>query len=295
MINVGFCIAYDWNLLRYSLPLIYKEADRICFSVDKDKISWSGNRYNWDEEGFRTLIDEFDTEGKITVLEEDYHLSELSPMENEVRQRNLIAKFIGTKGWHIQLDTDEYFIDFPGFVKYLKSKHFSRPVNICCPWITLFKKVDQGYLWIKNDDLDNQDIIAIATNSPEYQFGRRNGNFNIVTNYTLLHQSWARESDEIAEKLKNWGHTNDFELQNYFNFWKTLTEDNYQQIRDFHPIQEQRWQKLEFQEGRTIPYLINTFRENPPIIFPRFKLWLLNSIWISRARKLLNIMLRKIK
>lgn len=295
LIKVGFCIAYDWDLLRYSIPQIYEDADYICLSIDIDRTSWALNSFSFDEIKFRELLSQLDPAGKIHVYEDNFHLPELSPMQNEVRQRNKMAEYMGNGGWHIQLDTDEYFIDFAGFVKYLKSKNFSRPVNICCPLITLFKKVDLGYLWIKNNGFYNQDTIAIATNSPNYQFGRRNGNFNILTNYPIVHQSWARDENEISEKINNWGHATDFDVKKYFEFWKNLTELNYHNICNLHPIDADKWQNISFQKADTIPTLFDVFKEKKPIDFPMLKLWVNNSIWISRAKKLAELILSKKK
>src|SRR5690349_14979672 len=98
-IKVGFCVAYDWYLLEYALPLIYADATVIGLSIDQDRISWSGNAYPFDEAGFKALITKLDPEKKIRVLEENYHLPDLTPMQNEVRQRNLMAKHLGEGGW----------------------------------------------------------------------------------------------------------------------------------------------------------------------------------------------------
>src|SRR3954466_6496597 len=120
MIKVGYCVAYDWKLLNFSVPQIYENSDLICISIDRERRSWSGKSFSWDQAAFEEMIDKIDTKRKIKIFEEDFSLPALSPMENEVRQRTMIAEFMGNDGWHIQLDTDEYFLDFFGFTKYLK-------------------------------------------------------------------------------------------------------------------------------------------------------------------------------
>src|SRR5687767_11009070 len=104
MIKVGYCVAYDWNLLNFSLPQVYDHADVICLSVDINRQSWSGKPFSWHEEGFRSMIRELDYAQKIKVYEEAFYDPQLLPMDNEVRQRNKIASFLGEGGWHIQLD-----------------------------------------------------------------------------------------------------------------------------------------------------------------------------------------------
>ena len=48
-IKVGYCVAYDWDLLAYSLPLVYDYADKICLSIDIDYTSWGGTPFSFDE------------------------------------------------------------------------------------------------------------------------------------------------------------------------------------------------------------------------------------------------------
>jgi hypothetical protein len=33
-------------------------------------------------------------------------------MECDTRERNMLAKYMGEGGWHVQIDADEYFADF---------------------------------------------------------------------------------------------------------------------------------------------------------------------------------------
>src|SRR4051812_40490040 len=120
-IKVGFCVAYDWYLLKNALPSIYASADLICLSIDSDRISWSGHPFAFDDDAFRAFVAEIDVQRKIVVFEDRFCIEGLTPMQNEVRQRNLVAAFVGMDGWHIQLDCDEYFLDFEQFVRYLRS------------------------------------------------------------------------------------------------------------------------------------------------------------------------------
>ena len=64
-IKVGFCVAYDWELLRHSLPLVYADADIICLSIDKKRRSWAGASYQWNSESFQNFIQSIDTKKKI--------------------------------------------------------------------------------------------------------------------------------------------------------------------------------------------------------------------------------------
>lgn len=285
-IKIGFCVAYDWQLLEYALPLVYESADTICLSIDKDKISWGRERFTFDETAFHAFISRIDSKKKITILEEDFHQPNLTPMQNEVRQRNRMAEFMGKGGWHIQLDCDEYFLEFEKFVKYLVDLRTGRKrkSNINCALITLFKKIDERFYFVLPTP-KSIEFIQIATKEPVYENGRRNGNFNIYTNFTILHQSWARNEDEVKNKLKNWGHKTDFDTEIYFNKWKSLNTNNFHEYKNFHPIQPDVWPSLGFTNARNELDLIH----NPPSIdFPYSKWDLLfkNSRSIGRLRSL---------
>jgi hypothetical protein len=287
-IKVGFCVAYDWQLLRKSLPMIYHLADLICLSIDKDRISWSGNSFEFDEISFRRLVEEIDVQNKILIYEDNFYLPSLTPMQNEVRQRSLLAKHMKDGGWFIQLDSDEYFIAFEKFVGYLKSLTLNKiaKVNVCCAWITLFKKVPRGFLYVNPKHAKKLEFIQVATRAPNYEYGRRNGNFNIHTNFRLLHQSWARSEQEVKNKIDNWGHSRDFDSHSYFKFWQSLNAENYQEAKNFHFLIPEIWPALEFAEGEDVLSVI----DEPNLMrFPRLTTmdrFFKNSKFFSRLRVL---------
>jgi len=287
-IKVGFCVAYDWYLLQHSIPLIYEQADIICLSVDAERKSWAGNPFSWDEAGFRALVKQLDPQGKIDVYEDDFHLPGLAPMQNEVRQRKMIAERMGAGGWHIQLDTDEFFINFAGFVQHLHSLRPKRQLNVVCPWITLYKQDTEGFYYVKPTTLENTEFIQIATLWPHYEYGRRNGYFNIYTDFAILHLSWARSKEEIWEKLNNWGHKNDFDVPQYFKRWESLDTANYREYRDFHHIQPAIWPQLGFIKAVSVEELMAKAKTEQLLPLSAAKLRLKNSIWVSRLKKILK-------
>lgn len=286
-INIGFCVAYDWEFLKNSLPLVYADADRICLSIDKDRISWSGQVYEFDNDAFYAFVRKIDHRGIIEIYEDDFHQPSLTAMQNEVRQRNLIAARLGKGGWHIQLDTDEYFVDFRGFTNFLKRFRSNRIVNICCPWYTMFKQTDNGWFFIR-EKANEPEYIPVATKHPHYDYGRRNGYFNIKTPFVLLHQSWARREEEIRQKISNWGHKDDFDVSSYFLRWKHLDKSNYRDYHNFHPIEPSNWSSLDLRPGNDLNQLLLELRSNPPFLISARSLRRHNSIWRSRLRSLLS-------
>lgn len=282
-IKIGFCVAYDWYLLKNTLPPIYKAADLICLSVDRNRVSWSGKQFVFDEAGFRSFISELDVDGKIKIHEDKFYVASQTPMQNEVRQRNMIAVFMKEGGWHIQLDCDEYFSEFDAFVGYLKGlRHRSYRFNVCCSLRTLFKRVNGGYLIVLPGSVKQVEFIQVATRTPHYEYGRRNGEFNIFAHFSLLHQSWARDASEIQQKIESWGHTNDFDVLEFVRFWNGLDEANYESIRNFHPIQPDQWSSLALAPADSMGDISRLIDEKGYPAHSKFQLLVMN--WRFRAR-----------
>ena len=286
-IKVGFCVAYDWEFLRISLPLIYPYADKVCLSIDKERMSWTKQKFTINDAAFYAFVKEIDTRDIIDIYEDDFHQPDLTPMENEVRQRKLISSRLGISGWHLQLDTDEFFVDFEGFVAYLKQYKSNKQVNITCPWYTMYKQVKNGCLFISEDEKELE-FIPIATRFPHYDFGRRNGYFNIKTPFVILHQSWARSEEEILQKISNWGHKEDFDVMQYYKRWQSLNESNFKDYTNFHPIHPEIWKRLEMKEGKDIPAMVAYLKINPPFKIDYRKLSKENSVWRSRIKHYFN-------
>lgn len=244
MIKVGYLISYDFDLIFKSLPTIYDQVDTIYFAVDKNCQTWSGNTFEIPE-SFFDKISAFDIDQKIVVYKDNFYIPELSPMENEVRERNLLLNKMG-KGWLIQLDVDEYFCNFSAFANQLKKKqyllHFNWlfPVTLSGNWVTLFRKVDEGYLVVANKNPFN-----FLTNIPRYTAARKNKwQYCYNTRINCFHQSWARDEQEIKNKIDNWGHKNDFDTKRFFEFWKNVDTSNYKNVENFHPLETSLWQSL---------------------------------------------------
>ncbi|MGD1842044.1 MAG: hypothetical protein ACFB0B_14285 [Thermonemataceae bacterium] len=284
-IKVGFLVSYDWYLLYNALPQVYDQADCIYLALDKKRLTWSGNHFNFDEVGFQQMLNKLDTKNKIKVYEDDFYQHHLTPMQCEVRERNLLAKALGEGGWHIQLDADEYFLNFDAFVSYIRQlSSQQKPFNVCVSLINLFKKVEKGYLHVALSD-KQQELVQVATTLPHYDYGRKNGYFNHISPFFMLHDTWARSPEEVWQKISNWGHKADFDTEHYFNFWKGINQYNYQSVENFHPIRPSTWQKLALLEGDTIDEVIERI---PSLTYPlsKFQLYLKNNRNLARLKSL---------
>ena len=150
-INVGFLVAYDYDLLRISIPSVYEHADKIVLALDINLNTWSGNKFDVDDSFFK-WIKEFDKDSKIEVFKEDFYIASNTAMQNETRERNLLASKMG-EGYCLQLDADEFVLDFKSLTEYLKkneSKISNNKIQICGYLTDIYKKVDGGYLFVND-------------------------------------------------------------------------------------------------------------------------------------------------
>lgn len=257
-IKIGVLISYDYKYFKHSLPRYYEHADKIVLAIDKDRKTWAGIDFTI-ENSFFDWIKRYDTGSKIEYYQDNFHLPELTTLENDSRERTMLGKFMGEGGWHIQVDADEYFIDFAEFVKELKrieEKH-AKDITIWLRWVTLFKKCENGYLYINNNE-----AFPVATTQPEYIAARVTRlEEKIIINQKVVHQSWARNEKEIWNKMNSWGHNLDFHPESYYNLWRSIDENNYKCIRNFHPLTPQTWPSLEMIPATHINELILQLKE----------------------------------
>jgi hypothetical protein len=267
-IKIGYLISYDYSYLMTSLEAVYKYADEIVLCYDKNFQTWSGNTFVIPNAFFES-IQKFDKKNKIKFYKDTFFFEEnlQNPMKSETIQRNKLGEFMGIGGWHIQLDVDEYVYDFKKMIDFLKESEFllenpeKNPFSIIAELVVLFKKDENGFYVIK----PTNEKFYFATNNPKYIRARQTSWTCILTKHKIIHQSWAREEDEIKQKLDNWGHKKDFDGEKYFNVWKNINNDNYRNLIDFHPVEPKVWHKLEFYNFKNIKLLL----KKSPKLFPQ--------------------------
>lgn len=266
IVKVGYLISYDYEYLRYSLPLVYdnKNVNEIILVIDKDRLTWSGNKFEIPDDFFK-WIKEIDVEHKIKILEDSFCNTALSPMINETVERNYLYSKMGNCDWYIQLDCDEYFVDFDSFINelekiYLDKNKVLNQISVTVRFANLFKKIEKGFLVIS----PIKENCWVATSNPICYYGRVNeDNEKIELDTILVHQSWARDETEIYQKITNWGHKNDFNSESYFKLWQSLDEHNYKYIQNFHPLKNNDgiWKELKLLSIENIDALLQ-FNEN---------------------------------
>ncbi len=274
MINVGYLISYDFELVFLSIKQIYENVDKIFLALDKERKTWSGNSF-FIPDSFFLEIKRIDTQHKIEIYEETFFISSNLPMENETRERNMLAKKMGN-GWCVQLDADEYVYDFKSVKSFLDRNNYLlknveiTPVQIQGNLITVFKILEDGILYIENNEGFN-----FITNFPNYSIARNIKHTTPhLSNIKVIHQSWGRKKEEVLTKIKNWGHKNDFDTAKFYEFWDNLNSSNYQKYKNFHPLTPNQWDKLKFSPINSMEeFLIDYSKRNNQHItsFPFFK------------------------
>ncbi|OQC56579.1 MAG: hypothetical protein BWX54_01380 [Verrucomicrobia bacterium ADurb.Bin018] len=267
-IKVGMLVSFDYPYVFHSLPLLYEHADRITLAIDHECRSWTGLKFNI-ADSFWSWLRNLDSQKKIDVYRDDFYRPELDAMSNDTRERNMLAQHMGPGGWHVQVDSDEYFLDFAAFVRFLKqharwTSSGSAPIDIGAFWIPLFRQTSDGFLYVQNA----HESFPLATNRPEYKGARGSDHYVRYTPFCVFHQTWARTEAEIWTKLKNWSHTADFDIQSYFNLWKSIDRHTYRYIRNFHPLIPAVWPQLAWGPGKDIPEFIENYRRQSPLTVP---------------------------
>lgn len=244
-IHVGFLLSYDYDLLKLSLPPVYKTADRIFLAVDKELRTWKGQKFTIETE-FYNWLKEFDIDNKIEIYEDDFYRPELSTLENDTRERTMLSQKMGIGNWLIQVDSDEYFIDFEKFVHDLRKydSYLDHPeknkIQIFAFWLIIYKYTENGILYI-----DKPQKSVFATNYPNYKNARRTNERVIYLDSLVLHESVARSEEQLRFKLENWSHNVDVN-KDFLNKWISVNENNYQEMTDFYYIEPERWKKLSY-------------------------------------------------
>lgn len=251
-IQVGFLMSYDYEMLKKAIPPVYSAADSIFIGLDEKNYTWSGEKIEIDP-AFFDWLHKIDVDQKITIYRNNFYVPELTAMKNEVRERKMLALEMGLGNWIIQVDCDEYFLNFEGFVSDLrKYDHLlndpeDRPVQIAAFLLVLYKYVDGGILYV--DKVRRQ---MMATNYPEYKVGRNTKQRVIYTKNLLLHESVSRSEEEIITKFRNWGHREETNLEKFLEKWRVVNSENFTEYQNFFYLEPEKWKNLNFVKGNSM-------------------------------------------
>lgn len=242
-IHVGFLLSYDYEKLKLSLPPIYKAADKIYIAIDQNLNTWSGNKFCIDDSFFEWLS-EIDTEKKIEIYRGDFYVSGLTGIQMDTRERYMLGMKMGIGNWIIQIDSDEIFVDFEGFVKQLRKydSYLDNPKNkrvlIAGFHVNIYKYLDDSILYV-----NEATKFYVATNYPNYKLAKNTKERTIYLNSYVLHEGLSRSEKELEYKLNNWSHKEDVN-STFLEKWKMADKDNYKNIKDVFYLDSTTWKSL---------------------------------------------------
>ncbi|HET8810361.1 MAG TPA: hypothetical protein VFM65_08875 [Flavobacteriaceae bacterium] len=271
-IHVGFLMSYDYEKLKLSIPPVYATADAIFIALDKDLRTWSGQKFQVDPTFFQ-WVEEMDVDKKITFYRDDFYDPAISAIENDNRERHMLSLKMGIGNWLVQVDADEYFLNFDDFVDDLRKhdRFLENPektkVQFAGYLLNLYKYVDGGVLYI-----DKASRGVLATNFPNYKVARNTRQRIIYTKTILLHECVSRSEEAILQKFENWGHKHQIDLEGFMEKWRKVNKSNYQNYRDFFYIEPEKWKKLGFVEGNSIEE-VNKNLDYSKIMPSNFYVW----------------------
>jgi hypothetical protein len=242
-IHVGFLLSYDYDKLKVSIPPVYKEADRIFIAIDENLTTWSGNKFEIKPQFFEWL-EKFDIDKKIEIYRDNFYVPNLTGIQMDTRERHLLSLKMGIGNWLVQVDSDEYFLDFAKYVKELRKYDSyldnpqAHPIQISGYHIDIYKYLEDGLLYVKNTCK-----VLLATNYPNYKYARQTRERIVYVDAYTLHESLSRSLDELEYKLKNWSHREDVN-PTFLEKWKKANKDNYNEIKDVFYLNPKQWKDL---------------------------------------------------
>lgn len=271
-IQVGFLMSYDYELLKKSIPPVYEHADTIFLALDHKKRTWSGNLFEIDD-SFYQWLKEIDVQNKIVIYEDDFYVPSITGMQNDTRERHMLANKMGLGNWIIQVDSDEIFIDFPKFIKKLREydsylvnpeKH---PIQFAGFHINVYKYLEEGMLFINKPTK-----LLLATNYPNYRYAKNTKSRIVYDDTYILHEGLARTEEELLLKLDNWSHKHDVN-PNFLEKWRMANKDNYQNIKDVFYLDAHIWPELGYFPTSDLNEIKKMVYSDPKMAVSKFKLW----------------------
>jgi hypothetical protein len=221
-------IAYDYKYSLASILSYYEIADEIFLAIDKERISWSKNKYDFDETYFNE-IKLIDKDKKIIILEDNFHSSD-SPIQNDTNERNFITTFAKKGNFIIGIDSDEILLNSKQFQNWMSIVNTKD--DISCFMSTVYKVFDNKILVTCP-----KESVRIGTNLiNSYKNCRFTQKKSLMSPLNILHFSWGRVRKDMIEKLHNFGHSKDFNIEEYMKIWDSVSLENYTEKKNLHPL-----------------------------------------------------------
>jgi hypothetical protein len=231
-------LAYDYRYAFDAIRSYYDIADEIILGLDCDRLSLRRQPFAIDMNEVAAFISQIDRNKKIRLIEENFH-SDDHPMGNETLERCMLSLQCAQGNWVVQIDSDEILMNGPEFRRWILAA--SPDHTYQAKWINVFKSFGDKALMIDPPT----ELTPVATKlRGQYARARVTRQPVALSPLNMLHFSWGRTPDELMQKLRNWSHSLDFNVDTFFKMWQSIDLQNYQSFHNFHPIDGPTWQNL---------------------------------------------------
>ncbi|MGD9681656.1 MAG: hypothetical protein AB7W16_10765 [Candidatus Obscuribacterales bacterium] len=234
-------LAYDIAYFEESVRSYVDIVDEVVIGLDENRETWSGGTFELDSEITGKLLGVSD---KVRIIQDQFYMPGLSPMENDTRERNFLSSHIEGADWLLSVDSDELLMNAQDLDEFL---HAQKDKSSCVlgNWVSVYKELDDSYLVVGKDGEIFLHPTPIVTAVPEIFINARwTTQSNIMSPAILLHFTWARSEAELRRKLANWSHSSDFSIEHHFDLWVNADGNNYKTYKDFHPLTADAWPGL---------------------------------------------------
>jgi len=222
----------------------YPHVDRIYIAYSVKPWGYNPNaRINYTNSFDLNIIRNSKFIDKITIIEGDW-LTEEEQRNSCVLQAN--SDEIDYLMIH---DADEFYFhhDFEKIKEFI----IKNPNNdiYTCGWISFWKSFK--YITVPqnlNKIVGNPQIFINLNRKINFERKRKPTGSSIINipDVICYHASYVLSNEELQEKLKTWGHHNDFNVDEWYNnIWLKWTPD----MLNMHPVNSSAWYKaIEFNE-----------------------------------------------
>lgn len=230
-------ISYDADRLLTSIPSYYNFVDEIILGLDEDRISWSKNKFSFDESMFFNKIQNIDGDNKIKIIEHNFHKTQ-APILNDTHERNFL-KYYTTNDFSVSFDADEILVNAQSFFnKFLPIAMPYKDVQFLFTWFLPYKTIGDTTLFIAEEngkDLFIQDVQGFTSRKNDtFTYCRwNNTKRKILSPLSILHYSFCRSDSENNDKVSNYGHSIESRQDPFYDIQKQVTLENYTSLYNF--------------------------------------------------------------
>lgn len=233
-------VSYDAMFLPEVVGAYYAIADEVLLGLDKDRVTWSGKPFEVDLAAVKASLDALDVDKKIRWVEEDFH-SAGPPLACDTDERNRLSLRCKPGNWVMQIDADEVFLN-PGEFKAWIDLQPEQPTALIAYWITVYKALPDALLVVDDPEFQVMQVGGWARGG--YHAPRLSHEPVRMSPIKLLHYSYGRTQAQLEQKMANWGHSGEVDVDAFMRIWRSVDAANHREHRDLHPVWGPVWPRL---------------------------------------------------